>query len=139
MEGRYELYKRDGVWCIRLTVPRWMTFELQDVNFKCAGYSILAGSDEQHPSPITFQHWDGDKLVKYFTPKETKMPTDWKTEIFDDRELNLWENVKNYTDAKFQAGLPGHNLMVMMAKMGKVLDEYEAGKRGVVKYQRDDE
>ena len=46
----------------------------------------------------------------------------WYSE-FDERQLRLVANCRNYAKND-PAGVPGHNLMILIAKMAKLLDEY---------------
>ena len=47
--------------------------------------------------------------------------TQWK-EIFTDRERQLIENCATYAEND-PAGLPGHNLMLIVYRMSKLLDQ----------------
>lgn len=67
------------------------------------------------------------------------METNWRNEVCqDERGINLLNNVLEYAYGN-PSGLPGHNLMVMIGKMAKILDEYETGKRGVVVERQENE
>ena len=43
-------------------------------------------------------------------------------ETFTDRELKLLINVLDYSNADYQAGLPGHNLMIVISKLLGIID-----------------
>lgn len=58
------------------------------------------------------------------------MVKDWRKEILDEREQNIERAAESYMDNP--AGLPGHNLLVIIAKQAQLLDEYQAGRRGAV-------
>ncbi len=48
---------------------------------------------------------------------------DWKTK-FDERQQRLIKNCEDY-EANDPAGVPGHNLMLIIAKMSLMLDKME--------------
>jgi hypothetical protein len=48
---------------------------------------------------------------------------DWK-KLFDDRQNRLIDNCVEYADGD-PAGLPGHQLMLIIAKMADILDDAE--------------
>jgi hypothetical protein len=58
------------------------------------------------------------------------MDQDWRQEILDEREQKIERAAEAYMDNP--AGLPGHNLLVVISKMAQLLDEYQAGRRGAV-------
>lgn len=67
------------------------------------------------------------------------MDNDWRNEVCqDERTITLLNNVLEYAYGD-PAGLPGHNLMILIGKMAKILDEYETGKRGVVVERQENE
>jgi hypothetical protein len=61
------------------------------------------------------------------------MVTDWRNEILDEREQRVEKAAENYMSDP--CGLPGHNLLVIIAKQAKLLDEYQSGKRGTTPYE----
>ena len=53
--------------------------------------------------------------------EENELPI-YVAKHFDDRELRLIKNCQNYTIGD-PAGLPGHNLMIIIAKLVYALEE----------------
>lgn len=51
---------------------------------------------------------------------------------FTDRELKLMINVLDYTNGDSQAGLPGHNLIVIIGKLLEVIDISENNIRDAI-------
>lgn len=51
-------------------------------------------------------------------------PPDWQTNHFDERQRALIHNCQTYAQDN-PAGVPGHNLMLIIAKMSTLLTKYE--------------
>ena len=54
-----------------------------------------------------------------------KLPAPAWYEHLDERQLRLIANCRNYSKND-PAGVPGHNLMIIIAKLAELLDEADA-------------